>query len=165
MADMRELAKKVNPAGVDPRVLFMQAETGEQAKDLVESALQAEMETVRKNRSSLYRFSSLGILAIILLVFLRGRTEQETVKLILFAGIAFLILTLLPMMTQIRRFKNVLEDEEHTLGQIREGKIDAADFLEKFRAHKEEDLSARGLKEEYETYRNLWEESEKPDPA
>ena len=165
MTEWKELEKKVNPSGVDPRVLFMEIDNADQAKEMVESAVQAEMKEVKRTRSSLYNWSMLGIIGVLVLVFVRARIEQETVRLLLFGAAAVLIVTLLPMMTQIRRFKAVLEDEEDTLRQIREGKIDPSDFLLKFRAHKEEALAARGLQEEYAAYRACWEASADPSKA
>lgn len=159
MADMNELKKKVNPSDVAPEVLFEETEDPARAKELMEGALSAEMDTVRKSRKSLMRYAAGGVILELVLAAVRTRVQGDTLKVLLLGVIIILALMLISLMREARRFESVLADEENTLKEIRSGGIDALDFLTKFRAHKEEEMKEKGMKEDFEAYRRFWEES------
>lgn len=160
MADMNELKKKVNPSDVAPEVLFEETEDPARAKELMEGALSAEMDTVRKGRKSLMRYAAGGVILELVLAAVRTKVQGDTLKVLLLGAIIILALMLISLMRETRRFESVLSDEENTLKEIRSGGIDALDFLGKFRAHKEEEMKEKGMKEDFEAYRRLWEESQ-----
>lgn len=160
MADMNELKKKVNPSDVAPEVLFEETEDPARAKELMEGALSAEMDTVRKSRKSLMRYAAGGVILELVLAAVRTKVQGDTLKVLLLGAIIILALMLISLMRETRRFESVLSDEENTLKEIRSGGIDALDFLGKFRAHKEEEMKEKGMKEDFEAYRRLWEESQ-----
>ena len=85
--------------------------------------------------------------------------QGDTLKVLLLGAIIILALMLISLMRETRRFESILSDEENTLKEIRSGGIDALDFLGKFRAHKKEEMEVKGMKEDFEAYRRLWEES------
>lgn len=159
MADMNELKKKVNPSDVTPEVLFEETEDPARAKELMEGALSAEMDTVRKSRKSLMRYAAGGVILELVLAAVRTRVQGDTLKVLLLGAIIILALMLISLMREARRFESVLADEENTLKEIRSGGIDALDFLTKFRVHKKEEMEEKGMKEDFEAYRRLWEES------
>ena len=159
MADMNELKKKVNPSDVAPEVLFEETEDPVRAKELMEGALSAEMDTVRKSRKSLMRYAAGGVILELVLAAVRTRVQGDTLKVLLLGVIIILAFVLLTLMRETRRFESILSDEENTLKEIRSGGIDALDFLTKFRAHKEAEMEEKGMKEDFEAYRRLWEES------
>ena len=159
MADMNELKKKVNPSDVAPEVLFEETEDPVRAKELMEGALSAEMDTVRKSRKSLMRYAAGGVILELVLAAVRTRVQGDTLKVLLLGVIIILALMLISLMREARRFESILSDEENTLKEIRSGGIDALDFLTKFRAHKKEEMEVKGMKDDFEAYRRLWEES------
>ena len=159
MADMNELKKKVNPSDVAPEVLFEETEDPARAKELMEGALSAEMDTVRKQKKSLMRLAGAGVILELALTALRTRVSADTLKVLLLGAIIILALVLISLMRETRRFESVLSDEENTLTGIRSGRIDALEFLSSFRAHKEEEMEGKGFREDYEAYRKAWEES------
>lgn len=159
MGDLMELKKKVNPSDVAPEVLFEETEDPARARELMEKALTAEMDTVRKNKKSLMRYAAGGVILELGMTALRTRIQGDTVKVLLLGAIILLALVLISMMRETRRFDSVLADEENTLAGIRSGSVDALDFLLKFRAHREEEMEGKGLKEDYAAYRELWEKS------
>lgn len=159
MADMNELKKKVNPSDVAPEVLFEETEDPARAKELMEGALSAEMDTVRKSRKSLMRYAAGGVILELVLAAVRTRVQGDTLKVLLLGAIIILAFVLLTLMRETRRFESILSDEENTLKEIRSGGIDALDFLGKFRVHKKEEMEEKGMKEDFEAYRRLWEES------
>lgn len=159
MADLMELKKKVNPSDVAPEVLFEETEDPARAKELMEKALTAEMDTVSKNKKSLMRYAAGGVILELGLTALRTRLQGDTLKVLLLGAIILLAFVLISMMRETRRFDSVLADEENTLAGIRSGSVDALDFLLKFRSHKEEEMEGKGLKEDYGAYRELWENS------
>lgn len=159
MADMNELKKKVNPSDVAPEVLFEKTEDPARARELMVGALCAEMDTVRKNKKSLMRYAAGGVILELALAAVRTRLQGDTLKVLVLGAIIILALILISLMRETRHFDSVLADEENTLKEIKSGGIDALDFLTKFRAHKEEEMEGKGLKEDYGAYRRLWEES------
>ena len=159
MADFNELRKKVNPSDVAPEVLFEETEDPARAKELMDGALRAEMDTVRKTKKNLYRYAGGGVVLELALTAVRTRLQGDTLKVLLLGAIILLALILISLMREARRFDSVIADEENTLKGIRSGGIDAMDFLTKFRAHKEEEMAGKGMKEDFEAYRKLWQES------
>ncbi len=155
MASVQELEKKVNPSHVAPEVLFEEAKDPDRARQLVIMALESEMEMIRKNRASLFRWASGGAVLAVLLAILRTRLTGDTPRLLVMAAVVVLVLMIMSLLAQIRRFRSVLTDEQDTLDQIRAGKIDPADFLDQFRRHKKQELEALDLGEAYEAYRDL----------
>jgi len=159
MADVNELKKKVNPSDVAPEVLFAETEDPVRAKELMEKALTAEMDTVRRKKKSLMRYAAGGVILELLLAALRTRAGGDTLKVLLLGAIILLAFVLISMMRETRRFDSVLADEENTLKEIRSGGIDALEFLTGFRSHKKQEMEEKGLTDDYEAYRKAWEET------